>query len=609
MKEFIALSISIILLSQVCWQPAYAVNNTKANSETEAENTAMDISSAGSVFTLANSNIQISDDYLPKSTYISEIENPEFQEDNGYVLEIAHREYPAGLVLSETQGDPMVYLTQKWLNQEYGSVPGFGSVIEDGRTGWDTIYGLTRALQHELGITDLADNFGPSTQKLYSENPLRRQDGVTNRKFAILQGALWCKGYSPGYYLHENVDGTVEFDEVFNGDVERAVIELKQDAGLINPDGIVTTNVMESLMSMDSFKLLSSYGGDEVVRAMQQKLNRKYEAYTGLTPCDGVYGRNTNMAIVYALQAEEGLPADVANGNFGDTTKRCCPQIPYAINSTASKDYNASYYTSNRISAMTELVQFALYVNGFGSGQINGEFDETTRQAICAFQEKHAIPVTGVADRVTWLSLFISCGDIARSALAADCATILTTEKAKSLYNNGYRYIGRYLTGTMAGGVPKNLTRKEAEIILDAGLNFFPIFQTEGYYNSYFTQEQGRADAYEAIDAATKLGIPAGTIIYFAVDYDCMDYQITDNVIPYFEAVNYVMSDSIYQTGIYGTRNACTRVSELGYATSSFVGDMSTGFSGNLGYSMPNNWAFDQFYTTDIGSGAGYLEI
>jgi len=36
---------------------------------------------------------------------------------------------------------------------------------------------------------------------------------------------------------------------------------------------------------------------------------------------------------------------------------------------------------------------------------------------------------------------------------------------------------------------------------------------------------------------------------------------------------------------------------------------MSTGFSGNLGYPMPGNWAFGQFYETSIGSGSGYLEI
>ncbi len=60
---------------------------------------------------------------------------------------------------SEVVGDPMVFYTQRWLNQEYGKVSGFGSVPENGRTGWDTVYGLLRALQHELGITSLSNNF------------------------------------------------------------------------------------------------------------------------------------------------------------------------------------------------------------------------------------------------------------------------------------------------------------------------------------------------------------------------------------------------------------------------------------------------------------------
>ena len=54
------------------------------------------------------------------------------------------------------------------------------------------------------------------------------QDGVTNRKFAILQGALWCKGYNPGYNLSETEDGTVVFNGVFDADVEKAIIELKK---------------------------------------------------------------------------------------------------------------------------------------------------------------------------------------------------------------------------------------------------------------------------------------------------------------------------------------------------------------------------------------------
>ncbi|MFY1676935.1 hypothetical protein [Streptomyces sp. WMMC905] len=36
---------------------------------------------------------------------------------------------------------------------------------------------------------------------------------------------------------------------------------------------------------------------------------------------------------------------------------------------------------------------------------------------------------------------------------------------------------------------------------------------------------------------------------------------------------------------------------------------MSSGFSGNLGYPLPTNWAFDQISTVTVGSGSGAIEI
>lgn len=597
----LTLLLSVLIMLQAVTVPTFAAENTTENVEVATNDASTEEESS---FNLIKADVQIDDEYGNETDYISEVQIPDLEQISGETLVengvSIHSDYP---------GDAMVYLTQRWLNQEYGDVPGFGYVTEDGGTGWDTVYGLTRALQVELGITSLADNFGPTTERLYSQNLLRRQDGVTNRKFAILQGALWCKGYNPGYNLSETEDGTVVFNGVFDADVEKAIIELKEDAGLINPDGVVTVNIMKALMSMDSFKLLSSYGGTEAVREMQQKLNRKYEAYTGITPCDGVYGRNTNQALIYALQAEEGMPTDVANANFGVTTRLCCPEIPYARNSSSARRYpgtsSGSYYSAAQITSITELLQFALLVNGHSAGAIDGEYGDATRQALYDFQEDMKITPTGYADKSTWLSLFISCGDTSRSALAADCATQLTSAKAKSLYDNGYRYIGRYLTGNS-----KKITRSEAQIIFDAGLSFFPIYQTSADENSYFTSAQGTKDANAAIAAAAELGIPKNTVIYFAVDYDCLDYQVTSNVIPYFKSVYEVMNNSnTYRTGIYGTRNVCTRVSDNGYADCSFVGDMSTGFSGNLGFSMPANWAFDQFYTTSIGSGSGHLEI
>jgi len=561
-----------------------------------------------STFFLKNANIQSGiEDYYPET---ADINNEDL-----YNQQIMPTNEISTFAATEIVGDPMVYLTQKWLNQEYGDVEGFGTVTENGKTGWNVVYGLTRALQHELGITSLANNFGPTTARLYGQNPLQRQDGVTDRKFAILQGALWCKGYNPGYYLTQDSEtGIVSFQEIFNENVENAIIKLKKDAGFINPDGIVTTNVMKALLSMDSFKLLSSYyGGKAEIRTMQQQINRKYEAYTGLVPCDGVYGRNTNKALIYAIQAEEGLPVGTATGNFGPTTKNCIPEIPYSANGDSAKSYVGEYYTSTQITSFIQLMQFALFTHGFGDGDFDGKFDSATKLAVREFQSHYALPKTGIVDINTWMSLLISSGNPDRSAVAADCATILNAAKAKTLYDNGYRYIGRYLTGTYGGGISKALTIEEANIILDAGLRFFPIYQTSSNSESYFTPERGTYDAEAAITASINLGLPKDTIIYFAVDFDAMDYQITDSIIPYFEKVYETVSGSGYKVGVYGARNVCSRVAKAGYSCSSFVGDMSTGFSGNLGFKIPDNWAFSQFANLEgskaLGTGDGRIEI
>lgn len=568
--------------------------------------------SKDSQFILADDSVEISDDYFPETADINCVEYPQVTNN-----------YKVSPIADDLPGDDMVYLTQKWLNQEYGDVDGFNPVTENGKTGWNTIYGLIRALQHELGITSLSNNFGSTTSRLYSENILRRQDGVTDNKYAILQGALWCKGYSPGYNISMNSDGVVTFNAVFDEDVENAIKQVQKDAGLNEQDGVVSLNIMKALMSMDSFKLLpASYGSDSKIRNFQQWLNRNYEEYTGLNPCDGVYGRNTNKALVYALQAEEGLPVGVATGNFGNTTKLCCPTIPYdRTDENAARKYSdtasGDFYTNKEIQNFTMLMQFALFVNGFGDGDFDGVYDNATKQAIREFQEHHAIKITGQANTGTWLSLFISCGDIYRNATAADCATILTEAKAQALVENGYEYIGRYLTGTYGGGIDKALTREEAEIILEAGLKFFPIYQDGGTKQSDFTAKNGQLDGKAAVNAAKALGLPDGTIIYFAVDFDAMDYQITSNIIPYFKEVHdEVSSSSAYKVGIYGARNVCSRVSEKGYAYCSFVGNMSTGFSGNLGFKIPSNWAFDQFGNKDkngnyltISSADGNFEI
>ena len=44
---------------------------------------------------------------------------------------------------------------------------------------------------------------------------------------------------------------------------------------------------------------------------------------------------------------------------------------------------------------------------------------------------------------------------------------------------------------------------------------------------------------------------------------------------------------------------------EKGYAVTCFVSDMSTGYSGNMGFKMPEKWNFDQFDTMAITNSEG----
>ncbi|WP_258728533.1 glycoside hydrolase domain-containing protein [Bacillus atrophaeus] len=488
--------------------------------------------------------------------------------------------------------DEMVLQTQEWLNETYGGKHGYNTVEENGKTGWQTIYGLTRALQIELGISEPADNFGPTTQKLFK--PLKRQapDSEPNNMNYILQGALWCKGFSPG-----------GFTGVFFEQTENAVKKFQKAAGLTTQDGVVTTLIMKALLDMSAFRLVP--GGNSRVRQIQQNLNRDYNDYIGLMPCDGLYARDTNKALIYALQKEEGMSTSVANGFFGNGTTNLCPTLTPGDSRTG----------------FVLIVQYALYCNGksFDPGEFDGKYGVGVVSAVKAFQEFMCLPQTGYADMPTIKALLSSSGDTTRTASACDTATILTAETAQTLRNNGYKIVGRYLTGnvrTSSGLASKALTAKELSTIFDAGLKVFPIYQDGGYESSYFVKDQGTRDAYSAASAARRLGFPSGTTIYFAVDFDAYDYEVTDKIIPYFQEIKSAFAKMQtfstapkYEIGVYGPRNICIRTAEAELTKYSFVANMSTGFSGNLGYPMPDNWAFDQFYEGTIGSGDGSIAI
>lgn len=485
--------------------------------------------------------------------------------------------------------DPWVENVQRWLNATYTGVPGWNPVTVDGRTGWATMRALTRALQHELGITALSDTFGAGTMSALTSFGAIAPTNYTPNIVNILIGGLYCKGYNagngqlPGQWLPLTTT---------------AVQAIQHDIG-IPQTGTVAPTLFRAILNMDAYVVVGS--GRQSIREVQQWMNATYmnRSWFSLIPADGSYSRSVQVALVYAIQ--ETLNVAGANGNYGPGT-RTAVRSQSSI-SVGSQDSPNRYWV--------RLFQAALRFNQY-EADFNGVFSARDAAETRAFQSFAALPVTGQGDYQTWSSLLVSNGDPDRVGIAADTATPVTSPLAGLLFATGKQVIGRYLTNaTSPTALNKKLQPGEIETIFNAGLRIFPIFQTSGLTASYFSSDRGRRDALEAIAAASNYGFHAGTVIYFAVDFDATDVEISNNIIPHFRAVREaaLASGGRYRVGVYGTRNVCKQVSDLGYADLSFVAGMSTGYSGNLGFRLPSNWAFDQISSARIGVPPMSIEI
>ncbi|MEV5887341.1 glycoside hydrolase domain-containing protein [Streptomyces sp. NPDC052020] len=483
--------------------------------------------------------------------------------------------------------DEMVRQAQVFINRTYGSRIGM-TVEENGQTGWNTMYALTRALQYELGITNLSNSFGPATLAAIAEQYGKIDaSNVPSADFCrILQSALYCKGYDGG-----GIDGT------YSARVQQSVTELNANMGLstVYPGSALWPKVIKGLFNMDAYVTVS--GGSDVVRSVQQWLNGQYVLRKDfyVIPCDGHHSRDVAKSMLFAVQYEIGMADGVANGVFGPGTQSGLKSHTLSVGSTGNW---ARLFTGAMILNQRP-VAF-------------GNFTSAVSTAVQSFQSFAKLPVTGKGDFSTWASLLVSYGDQSRSGEACDGVTKITDARAATLKAAGVKYIGRYLTNPSATSLPeKAIQPGELATIAANGLRCFPIYQTYGRDADGFNYAAGRAAGQAAANAALDHGFKPGTRIFFAVDFDALDHEVTSNVLPHFKGiVDALAADGgRFEVGVYGPRNVCTRVGEAGHSTASFVSDMSSGFSGNFGYPLPADWAYDQIVTRTVGSGTGAIEI
>lgn len=179
-------------------------------------------------------------------------------------------------------------------------------------------------------------------------------------------------------------------------------------------------------------------------------------------------------------------------------------------------------------------------------------------------------------------------------ALGCDSATTMTAARIQALVNKSYTFVGRYLGGSYS------MSLDEVKLISNAGLHIVSIWEKGRPTNlSYFTAAQGALDSHDAITAAKSLGQPAGTPIYFTVDYDASLSDIKGPITTYLQAIKKVFETDnyYYALGLYGS-GTVLKYFENTYTYTWLAG--STAWSGSSNF---DSWFIKQYDNgTSIGS-------
>lgn len=135
-------------------------------------------------------------------------------------------------------------------------------------------------------------------------------------------------------------------------------------------------------------QLLKRGNRGSAVRSLQQKL-KQVGAFNG--PITGFFGPQTEAA-VRQFQRSQGLPVDGIAG-------------PRTLNVLNAATTSFQPFSQGAKGERVREMQFRLLLLGHLNGSVTSNFDNTTKQALMAFQRSRGINPDGVVNRSTWTSL------------------------------------------------------------------------------------------------------------------------------------------------------------------------------------------------------------
>lgn len=143
-----------------------------------------------------------------------------------------------------------------------------------------------------------------------------------------------------------------------------------------------------------------------------------------------------------------------------------------------------------------------------------------------------------------------------------------STRFLKAALNAGAGFQGSYYGGSPAKDLAKEWVAQAFSLGLPGMLSYF---ESRNNLISYFSTDQGKADAYQTYHQAQAVGQPTGTAIFPAIDLDASAALVQGAISQYWKAWNDELGGD-YVIGVYGGGAACSFLMNEGYAKYSVLG-------------------------------------
>lgn len=164
-----------------------------------------------------------------------------------------------------------------------------------------------------------------------------------------------------------------------------------------------------------------------------------------------------------------------------------------------------------------------------------------------------------------------------------DTNTTVTQAVCDAAKNKLHSFAVRYYASDASNS--KVIKKSEAELILSNNLKLVVVFQDTNREAKQFSAALGKSAAIAAANCANAIGQPAGTAIYFAVDFDCGPIAYENNILPHFKAIkDYFTAQNLqYSVGVYGSGSICSKLKAALNLSYTWLSG-STGWDGSSTY-------------------------